>query len=58
MSSIDYVTVADPATLVPVGGALSISAPALLAIAVRFGKTRLIDNMVLGEEAPPEESAA
>jgi pantoate--beta-alanine ligase len=56
MSSIDYVTLADPATLVPFEGALSISAPALLAMAVRLGKTRLIDNMVLGEEAAPEGS--
>jgi pantoate--beta-alanine ligase len=53
MTSIDYVTVADPATLVPLDGAAHLTAPAVLAIAVRLGKTRLIDNMVLGEELPP-----
>ena len=52
--TIDYVTLADPTTLVPHDAAARLAGPALLAIAVRLGKTRLIDNMVLGEEAPPE----
>jgi pantoate--beta-alanine ligase len=55
---IDYVTVADPVTLEPYHRAAELSAPALLAIAARVGKTRLIDNMVLGEEAPPEVTPA
>jgi len=53
-ASIDYVTVADPATLAPCDANARLTGPALLALAVRIGKTRLIDNMVLGEEAPPE----
>jgi pantoate--beta-alanine ligase len=57
-TDVDYVTIADPARLVPYEGAASLQAPALLAIAVRVGKTRLIDNMVLGEEAPPEVQPA
>lgn len=49
---LDYVTLADPDSLVerasgPVG------ARALLAVAAFAGSTRLIDNLVLGEEAPP-----
>jgi len=56
-TDIDYVTVADPATLAPYeneDGSLRLTGPALLALAVRIGKTRLIDNLVMGEEAPPE----
>jgi pantoate--beta-alanine ligase len=45
-SQIDYVSVADPATLQEVE---RIQGPALVSLAVRFGKTRLIDNIVLGE---------
>jgi len=54
MTAIDYVSVADPTTLAPHDTAFRLEGPALLALAVRLGKTRLIDNMVLGEEAPPE----
>ena len=53
-TDIDYVTVADPETLAPYDAASRLGGPALLALAVRLGKTRLIDNMVLGQEAPPE----
>jgi pantoate--beta-alanine ligase len=49
--SVDYVTVADPLTLRPhldvVGDR------ALVAVAAHLGKTRLIDNTVLGEEPSP-----
>lgn len=41
---IDYVSVADPESLVELE---KISKGALLSMAVRFGKTRLIDNLVL-----------
>jgi pantoate--beta-alanine ligase len=42
--SIDYIAVADPETLEPVA---SIRGPALVALAVRIGSTRLIDNAIL-----------
>jgi pantoate--beta-alanine ligase len=57
-TEIDYVSVADPTTLAPYDGASRLTGSALLALAVRVGKTRLIDNMVLGQEAPPEVASA
>jgi pantoate--beta-alanine ligase len=42
---IDYVSVADPATLLEVK---RIQGPVLVSLAVRIGKTRLIDNITLG----------
>ncbi|MEZ4503772.1 MAG: pantoate--beta-alanine ligase [Dehalococcoidia bacterium] len=45
LASIDYVSVADAATLEELEGL--IEAPALCSLAVRFGGTRLIDNAVL-----------
>jgi pantoate--beta-alanine ligase len=42
----DYVSAADPSTLVELGDA---SGGVLLSMAVRIGKARLIDNMLLGE---------
>ena len=45
--SIDYVSVVDAATLQPI--TKPIDSPALVAIACRVGKTRLIDNTVLQE---------
>jgi pantoate--beta-alanine ligase len=53
-ASIDYVTLADPVTLAPCQAAARVEGPVLLALAIRIGTTRLIDNMVIGEEAPPE----
>jgi pantoate--beta-alanine ligase len=53
-SRIDYVTLADPATLRPFPDDAALAGPALLALAVHIGTTRLIDNMVLGEDPPPE----
>jgi pantoate--beta-alanine ligase len=50
-SSIDYVQVRDPDTLGAVEGAAG--GRALLAIACRIGSTRLIDNVVLGEDPIP-----
>jgi pantoate--beta-alanine ligase len=46
-SSIDYVSVSDPDTLDELQ---RISGPALVSMAVRFGRTRLIDNVTLGTE--------
>jgi len=45
LAAIDYVWVVDAATLQPLAG--PIARPVLLALAVRFGATRLIDNRVL-----------
>jgi pantoate--beta-alanine ligase len=42
---IDYVSVADPATLLEVE---RIQGPVLVSLAVRIGRTRLIDNIMLG----------
>jgi pantoate--beta-alanine ligase len=54
-TSIDYVEVADPDRLAPHGSGL-VGSRTLLATAARIGATRLIDNMVLGEEPPPSEA--
>ncbi|HLJ69079.1 MAG TPA: pantoate--beta-alanine ligase, partial [Chloroflexota bacterium] len=43
LGRIDYVTIADPDTLQPIAGL--IEGDALIALAVYFGSTRLIDNM-------------
>ena len=45
LADIDYVALVDPEELTPVSGV--VIGPALLALAVRFGETRLIDNRVL-----------
>ena len=47
LADIDYVELVDDRSLQPVEG--SIRRPALLALAVRFGRARLIDNCVLGD---------
>ena len=44
LARIDYVTLCDPETLKPLD---RIEGPILTALAVRFGKTRLIDNLLL-----------
>jgi pantoate--beta-alanine ligase len=49
-SSIDYVEARDADTLAPLD---SVATRAVLAVACRIGSTRLIDNVVLGEDAPP-----
>ena len=57
-TSIDYVTLADPDAIVPIDdGATVAGARALLAVAVRIGTTRLIDNVVLGEDPPPTDDS-
>jgi pantoate--beta-alanine ligase len=52
-TSIDYVEVTDPETLVPLAAGERAGARALLALALRLGGARLIDNTVLGEDEPP-----
>jgi pantoate--beta-alanine ligase len=54
-TSIDYVTLADADAIVPIddGVRLASDARAVLAIACRIGGTRLIDNVVLGEDPAP-----
>jgi pantoate--beta-alanine ligase len=52
-TSIDYVALADPWSLEPIEAGGAIGDKALLAIALRIGRTRLIDNLVLGKHQPP-----
>jgi pantoate--beta-alanine ligase len=52
-SSIDYVTVAHPTNLKPLAPEGCVEGTALLAVAMRVGATRLIDNIVLGEDPAP-----
>jgi pantoate--beta-alanine ligase len=52
-TSIDYAALADVDTMVPFADEAVSPDRALLALACRIGTTRLIDNVVLGEDAPP-----
>jgi pantoate--beta-alanine ligase len=52
-SRIDYVSVADPDTLVPLLGDAEVGRRGLVALAAFVGTTRLIDNLVLGEDKDP-----
>ncbi|MCC6554059.1 MAG: pantoate--beta-alanine ligase [Polyangiaceae bacterium] len=54
--SIDYIDVADPDTLRVLGPDEAAGERALLALAIRLGGARLIDNVVLGEDAAPDEA--
>ena len=54
---IDYVEVVDPVELTP-ARRIAEKGKALVAIACHIGKTRLIDNVVLGEDPIPGEGAA
>jgi pantoate--beta-alanine ligase len=49
-TSVDYVEARDAETLAPLA---AVDARAVLAVACRVGTTRLIDNVVLGEDPPP-----
>jgi pantoate--beta-alanine ligase len=51
--SIDYVDIADPDSLVVKRGDEPVGERAVLALAIRLGPARLIDNVVLGEDGPP-----
>ncbi|MCC7537435.1 MAG: pantoate--beta-alanine ligase [Deltaproteobacteria bacterium] len=50
---VDYVDVCDPETLRVLGADETTGERALVAAAARLGGTRLIDNVVMGEEKPP-----
>jgi len=52
-SSVDYVELTDPDTLVACPADATAGDRALLAVAARIGTTRLIDNVVLGEAEAP-----
>jgi pantoate--beta-alanine ligase len=52
MDRIDYVELGDALSLAPLAGT-TLGAPAVLAIAAHLGTTRLIDNLVLGEDPSP-----
>jgi pantoate--beta-alanine ligase len=54
---VDYVSVVDPDSLEELSSK-EMGERALVAVAARFGATRLIDNTVLGEDAPPVPSSA
>ena len=45
LASIDYVSIADPETLEEME---TVRTPALISLAVKMGRTRLIDNVVVG----------
>jgi pantoate--beta-alanine ligase len=51
--SIDYVTLADADSVVPFDDDATIRGRAVLAVAARIAGTRLIDNLVLGEDPAP-----
>lgn len=55
-AQIDYVAVADPDSLVPFAAPTLVGERALVALALRLGSTRLIDNVVLGEDHAPISS--
>jgi pantoate--beta-alanine ligase len=52
-TSIDYVSVADVDGMAPFPDDARTPERVLLAVACRVGATRLIDNVVLGEDPPP-----
>ena len=54
-TSVEYVEVRDPDTLASVDD--GVGSRAVVAIACRVGKTRLIDNVVLGEDPSPLDPA-
>ena len=44
--AVEYVAIVEPATLAPVE---TVDADTVVALAVRLGRTRLIDNIILGQ---------
>jgi pantoate--beta-alanine ligase len=55
---LDYATIADADELVPCSDTAELGSRALFAVAGFMGKTRLIDNVVFGEDAAPIASAS
>lgn len=53
---VDYVELVSPEGLEPLADSELLTGPALLAVAAFLGKTRLIDNLVLGEDEPPSST--
>jgi len=49
--SVEYVSLADDETLEEVSG--TVRCPAVLSLVVRFGQTRLLDNVELSLTTPP-----
>jgi pantoate--beta-alanine ligase len=56
LTRVDYVSLNDAETLEPLDRIED--RPALLSLAVYLGKTRLIDNMVLGQTAKQDVAGA
>ena len=54
-AAVDYVSLADPESLQELDQAAE---TALASLAVRFGRTRLIDNLLLGPAAPAADAKA
>ncbi len=52
-TSIDYVAIADATSMVPLDEMARVEGRAVLAVAAKYGTTRLIDNVVLGEDPAP-----
>jgi len=52
-TSIDYVSIANATNAEPFEDSATVGDRALLALAARFGTARLIDNVILGEDAAP-----
>jgi pantoate--beta-alanine ligase len=50
---VDYIALAHPVSLEITSENAVIDGPVLLAVAARIGTTRLIDNVVLGQDEPP-----
>jgi pantoate--beta-alanine ligase len=53
---LDYADIADADQLFPLGLDDRVSKRAVIAVAAFCGTTRLIDNLVLGEDPPPQVS--
>jgi pantoate--beta-alanine ligase len=53
VDSVDYADLRAPGDLAALPATLDLGDRAVLAVAVRIGATRLIDNVVLGEERAP-----
>jgi len=56
VSSIDYVELADAESVRPFSSSGRVGDKALMAVAAQLGKTRLIDNVVLGEDEAPAQA--